>query len=130
MRYTLENGKAINIPNAEIEKSMKNLGLSKEEAIEMYLEDEGYLDNAEQNELDSKAKAVKVNVGARADSKPRKPREPKVDEVKEDLVKNLAEYLENVADNVVIVNKSKIIQFNLGEDTYKIDLIRQRKPKN
>lgn len=129
MRYVI-NGKNIHIPDAEIEKSMKNLGLSKDEAIEMYLEDEGYLDNAEQNELDAKAKAVKVNVGARADAKPRKTAERKPDEVKEDLIKNLAEYLENVADNVVIVNKSKIIQFNLGEDTYKIDLIRTRKPKN
>ncbi len=44
MRYDF-NGKTINIPDAELEKSMKLLGLSKEEAIEMYLEDEGYLEN-------------------------------------------------------------------------------------
>ena len=35
------NGKNINIPDKEIEKAMKSLELTKEEAIEMWLEDEG-----------------------------------------------------------------------------------------
>ena len=44
MRYNL-NGKNINIPDADIERSMKSLELTKEEAIQMWLEDEGYLEN-------------------------------------------------------------------------------------
>ena len=59
MRYNF-NGKNINIPDAELEKSMKILGLTKEEAIEMWLEDEGYLDNEEQAELEQKAKDNKI----------------------------------------------------------------------
>ena len=60
MRYDF-NGKVINIPDAEIEKSMKLLDLSKEEAIQMYLEDEGYMENEEVEALTAKAKANKVN---------------------------------------------------------------------
>ena len=39
------NGKTLNIPKADIEKSMKVLELSFEDAIQMWLEDEGYLEN-------------------------------------------------------------------------------------
>jgi hypothetical protein len=59
MKYTLENGKVINIPDSEIKAHMKNLDLTEDEAIQLYLEDEGYLDNEELEELDSKAKKVK-----------------------------------------------------------------------
>ena len=45
MLYELPNGKKVKIPDVEIEKSMKALELTKDEAIEMWLEDEGYLDN-------------------------------------------------------------------------------------
>ena len=89
MRYTLENGKSVNIPDAEIEKNMKLLEISKEDAIEMWLEDEGYLDNEEQNELDEKAKKVKINHGASAidktEKKEKKPREIKVSDEKQAL---------------------------------------------
>ena len=66
MKYTLPNGKSVNIPDKEIEKNMKLLEISKDEAVEMWLEDEGYLDNEEQNELDEKAKKVRIDHGASA----------------------------------------------------------------
>ena len=44
MTYNL-NGKVIRIPDADIEKSMKLLKLSHDEAVQMWLEDEGYLEN-------------------------------------------------------------------------------------
>lgn len=47
MRYTLENGKTINIPDKEIENHMKILELSKEEAIQLWLEDNEYEINEE-----------------------------------------------------------------------------------
>ena len=40
MTYNL-NGKNIRIPDAEIDKSMKLLGISHDEAVQMWLEDEG-----------------------------------------------------------------------------------------
>ena len=42
MKYTLENGKVVNIPDNEIEYNMKTLELSKEEAIDLWLEDNDY----------------------------------------------------------------------------------------
>lgn len=129
MRYDF-NGKTINIPDAELEKSMKLLGLSKEEAIEMYLEDEGYLENEEVEELTKKAKANKINHEAKAD-KPRKAvkRERKPDVEKENIIIMLANRLIDANFEVEVTNKSKIIEFSVGENHYKLDLIKKRPPK-
>ena len=59
MLYTLGN-KKIRIPDADIEHSMKTLKLTQEKAIQMWLEDEGYLDNAEQEALEQKAKDNRI----------------------------------------------------------------------
>ena len=60
MTYNL-NGRVIRIPDADIEKSMKLLKLSHDEAVQMWLEDEGYLENEVVEELTAKAKAVTAN---------------------------------------------------------------------
>ena len=77
MRYEF-NGKMLNIPDEEINKAMKNLDISKEEAIEMWLEDEGYLENEEQENLCRLAKENKITAtihkaseGKKRQSKPR-----------------------------------------------------------
>ena len=136
MTYNL-NGKNIHIPDNEIAKSMKLLDLSKDEAIQMWLEDEGYLENAEVEALTAKAKVNKISHEAKSD-KPRKTvkRERKPDEEKEHLIVILENCLLNTADNsnldvnsVKITNKSKVIEFNVGNNHYKLDLIRQRPPK-
>jgi len=129
MNYNF-NGKNLRIPDEDINRSMKVLGLSKDEAIELWLEDEGYLENETVEELTAKAKENKIQKGAKSD-KPRKKtvRERKPDLEKENLVKILAEALENEGISVEIVNKSKILQFNVGENRYKLDLIKQRPPK-
>lgn len=133
MKYTLENGKAVNIPDKEIENSMKSLELTKEEAIEMWLEDEGYLDNEEQNELDSKAKKVKIDHGASAidktQKKEKKPREIKVSDEKQTLFGEIVEKLAETGRNYEILKENKLICVKIGEKTFKIDLIEQRQPK-
>lgn len=129
MTYNL-NGKSIRIPDAEIEKSMKLLDISYDEAIQMWLEDEGYLENETVEELTAKAKVNKINHEAKSD-KPRKSvkRERKPDEEKENLIEILANCLKNAGFDTEITNKSKIIEFNVGENHYKLDLIRQRSSK-
>lgn len=129
MTYNL-NGKNIRIPDTDIENFMKMLDLSKDEAVQMWLEDEGYLENAEVEELTAKAKANKVSHEAKA-NKPRKSakRERKPDEEKENLIEILANCLKNAGFDTEITNKSKIIEFNVGENHYKLDLIKQRQPK-
>jgi len=136
MTYNL-NGKNIRIPDAEITEYMKSLNLPKDEAIKVWLEDEGYLENEVVEELTKKAKENKINHEAKSE-KPRKTvrKERKPDEEKEKLIEIFANCLLNTADNsdfninsVKITNKSKVIEFNVGENHYKLDLIRQRPPK-
>ena len=133
MRYTLENGKSVNIPDAEIEKKMKLLEISKEDAIEMWLEDEGYLDNEEQNELDEKAKKVKINHGASAidkTQKEKKPRQKVASDEKQALFTEILNTLTGVyGENVKIEKENKLILVKVGEKCFKVDLIEQRTPK-
>ena len=125
------NGKNIKIPDSEIETNCRILGITKAEAIQMYLEDEGYLDNPYVEELTQKAKEAKISHDAKSE-KPRKQakRERKPDEEKEKLIEILANALIAEEISAKITNKSKIIEFNVGENHYKLDLIKQRPPKN
>ena len=125
------NGKNINIPDKEIQNNMRLLGISKEEAIQMWLEDNDYLENEIVVELTKKAKENKaVDHGAKAD-KERKPvkRERKPDLEKENLIQMFADCLKNAGYDAEITNKSKLIEFTVGENHYKLDLVRQRPPK-
>lgn len=131
MTYDL-NGKKIRIPDNEISKSMEMLGLTKSEAIQMYLEDEGYLENAYVEELTAKAKEAKISHDAKSE-KPRKnagkPRERKPDEEKEKLIDILANALVAEGIEAKVTNKSKIIEFSIEDRHYKLDLIKNRPPK-
>lgn len=127
MKYTLNN-KTINIPDVEIEKSMKVLELTKEEAIQMWLEDEGYLDNDEQMELVQK----KVKVVGESDKKrSSKPKVIKVSDEKKELFSEIFTDLYDVfGENAKIVKENKLISVEINDRTFKIDIIEQRKPKN
>lgn len=134
MKYTLPSGKTINIPDQIIEKSMKALELSQEEAIEMYLEDEGYLDNEEQNELDEKAKKVKIDHQASAvdktEKKEKKPRVVKISDEKQLLFSQIVEMLTDNEQNYQILKENKLISVQIGEKIFKIDLIESRQKKS
>lgn len=88
-------------------------------------------EETEVQELETKAKENKIKHGAKSETKKeRKPKERKPDIEKEELIQDLAEFLKyNSTENVVITNKTKLIEFDLGENHYKLDLIRQRKKK-
>lgn len=129
MTYNL-NGKNIRIPDSDIKEYMESLSLPKDEAIKVWLEDEGYLENEIVEELTKKAKKNKINHEAKSD-KPRKAvkKERKPDEEKEKLIEILANCLKTEGFETEITNKSKIIEFNVGGNHYKLDLIKQRPPK-
>lgn len=136
MRYTLENGKTINISDKEVENSMRLLELTKEEAIQLWLEDNDYLVNEELEELDAKAKKVKIDHGAQA-TKPRKksekPRTVKVSDAKKEFFSQLSQFLTNFSAendaNCTILKENKLFQVEFGGEIFKLDLIQQRKPK-
>ena len=134
MRYNF-NGKMINIPDDEIAKAMKNLDLTKEQAIEMWLEDEGYLDNAEQLALCQVAKDNRITqVIHGTHEKPRKksekPKTVKISPEKLLLFIQIQEMLEENYENVEILKENKLISVETNGKILKIDLIEQRKPKN
>lgn len=133
MRYNF-NGKMINIPDDEIAKAMKNLDLTKEQAIEMWLEDEGYLENAEQIALCQTAKDNRITqVIHGTHEKPRKksekPKTVKISPEKLLLFIQIQEMLEENYENVEILKENKLISVETNGKVLKIDLIEQRKAK-
>ena len=138
MKHTLPNGKTVNIPDKEIEHNMKVLELTKEEAIEMWLEDEGYMDNEEQIELDTKAKAVKIDHGASAvdktEKKEKKPREIKVSDEIQALCSGIIANLDRCdglwRENISLLKENKVLSVKIGEKTFKIDIIETRQKKS
>lgn len=134
MKYTLADGKVVNIPDAEIEKNMKVLEISKDEAIEMWLEDEGYELNEEQTELDEKAKQVKIQHGAgNTERKQSKPRTVKISDEKKELFDTILRNLDRAdgvdRENIEVLKENKLIQVRIGAKTFKIDVIECRPPK-
>lgn len=132
MKYTLENGKVINIPDSAIENNMKVLELTKEQAVDLWLEDNDYQENEEQTALDEKAKAVKIQHGAGSTEKRKtaKERVVKVSDEKQMLFKDLLMGLRVNFPQAEVLKENKLIQVKYGGKTFKIDIIEQRTPKN
>ena len=132
MRYTLENGKCVNIPEAEIENNMKLVD-SREEAIQIWLEDNEYIVNEEQEALCQIAKDNRITSiihEAREDDVEKKRTVVKKENpTKEMIISKVAELLKELADDVVIENAAKIVTFNLDGNSYKLDLIQRRAKK-
>jgi hypothetical protein len=129
--YKIKGGKVVNIPNKELAQLMTVCN-SRQEAVDLWLYDHDYIECAEAEELTAKAKENKVSHNARAEVKQKTQRERvvKEDKVKEDIISAIAQMLPNYnAEDVVIEKKGKLITFRIGEDTFKVDLIRNRKPK-
>ena len=133
MQYTLENGKVINIPDKEIENYMQSLELSKADAIELWLDDNDYTENEEQNALDEKAKKVKISRGASSETKEKKEKKPRTTVVSDEKVQLFNDIVNNLSEiygsDLQIVTQNKLITIKIGAKTFKIDLIEQRQPK-
>lgn len=128
---TLDNGKIVKVASKWVENTMNLLQTDLEDVLLMYLEDNDYLVNDMQEELDNQAKANKVKVVATDKAKPKTQKERVAKEYpeKEMIINKINEILVNIAENVEITNKSKVIEFKIGENDYKIDLTCKRKPK-
>lgn len=131
MRMTI-NGKNINIPEAEIESNMKLVD-TREEAIQIWLEDNGYAVNEEQEALCKKAKdnRITATIHDAKDIDTPKKREVtrKENPTKEMIISEVAALLNGLAENVTIENAAKIITFTLDGNSYKLDLIQRRAKK-
>ena len=131
------NGKNVNIPDEEIIGYMEKLELTREEAIEMWLDDEGYTENEEQNALDEKVKKSGImrdihgaSAMDKTQKKTTKPKTVKVSDEKKDLFEliydTLRDYEVDFDGKTTILKENKLIQFEINGKTFKIDLIEQR----
>ena len=132
IEITLDNGKIVKCGTEWANKTIKLLNTDMEDVLLMWLEDNGYLENEEQEELDKNAKG-KVKLVASAE-KPKKktPKErvQKENPDKEMIISHVAKYLEKLnASNITIENKAKLITFTLNNKEFKLDLVEKRKPK-
>lgn len=135
MIYML-NDKKVRIPDCDIEHLVATMGIDKDEAVQIWLEDEGYLVNEEQEALVQKAKENRITAAIHQASakdpakKTQRERVVKPNPDKEDIIKGLAKWLDNAEmQNVVVENKGKIITFEYNGKQFKLDLIEKRKPK-
>lgn len=128
----LENGKTIKIDKKWVENSMVQLETDMEDVVLMYLEDNGYLVNDEQEELDLYAKSQVKNVVKADKPKQKTPRErvQKENPTKELIISTIAKALENLdIQNLNIENKGKLITFSMSNEDFKVDLVQKRKKK-
>ena len=134
---TLENGKVVKAMTSYLENMCNILDMDMDEAVLTWLEDEGYLENEEQEELCAAAKENKSLAAARkgirdgAKEKKKVVRTIKENPTKEMIISEIAKCIEAIdgATNIVVENKTKIILFKLEDKEFKIDLIEKRKKK-
>lgn len=133
IEITLENGKVVKAMTSYIERMMEKLNLDMEDAVLTWLEDEEYLINDEQEELNGEAKKYKVGIKTTDGAKERKKREvvKKENPTKKATIDHLAEALKGLegATDIVIENETKLITFKIGDKEFKLDLVEKRKPK-
>lgn len=132
MKYTLDNGKSVNIPKSEIEKLMSSLELSEKDAIDLWLCDNNLEEDEEQIELDEKASKVRIDkdIIQKKPKKERKKPEKKVSDAKKELFSEILSDLKDVyKGNVEVLNENKLISVRIGEKLFKIDIIETRPPK-
>lgn len=139
LKYTFINPKdneekTIDIDDAWISKQCQLLRISKREAIEMWLFDEGYISDDTVDELTAKAKENKCGIRNAGSGQRKKPTR-KPDETKRMLMKCLYEFVGetlamNGVENAELVNPERMIAFAIGDDKYELTLSKKRKPKN
>ena len=112
-----------------IQLYMNKLDLSHEEAEQMWQDEQE--DNLPDLTAEQKAVAKEMaQADRKKESTPRK-RERKPDDDKRELIKNLKELLDSVADEVCkVTNPEREIEFNYNNNRYRLTLSKPRKEKN
>lgn len=125
MKYDF-NGKILNIPDKELENSMKSLEISKEEAIQMWLDDNDYTINEVVEELSEKAKK-NIKRYEQSDKKRKaSTRERKVDDEKKTFLAGFRIFAEGKGGIVTTVKNEAEFSFTYGENSYTVKLIKHR----
>ena len=124
----------------KVNELMRLLDCTEEEALDIIATDE-IIDKGGRTQYDlsieQEKEAIKMSAvkdrKAKDQTNNKRGKTVKENPTKESIIAELAEFLaensENAIENVEIVNKSKLITFNIGEKSFKLDLIEQRKAK-
>lgn len=128
MIYTLDSGKTITIPDADIAKIQKNNGVSYNEAVYAWLVDEEYIEDETVDELSEKAKQNIKRYEKSDKERKKSTRERKVDENKAYLLQILMNAIKNEYSITGVKNEAEFA-FSMGEDNYTVKLIKHRPPK-
>lgn len=137
--FTADDGeeKTVSIPDDYIRTNKRNLGLTTNEAIHLWLFDNGYEENAEADALTEKAKDTcnRVKGSSKRKAPTRKP-----DYIKRTLISEIKNSLTDLKididdtpvmiENVTVQNVERVVRFQVGEDTYELTLSKKRKTKN
>lgn len=127
MKYNF-NGKEINIPDKDISNLMASLDISKDEAIDTWLDDHDYIDNAEAEEMTKKAKQLRRY--EKSDNERKKTvRERKVDAEKGGLLTAIKTAVEAFGGAVSSVKNEAEFSFTFNGNSYTVKLVKHRPPK-
>lgn len=119
----------------QVDRIMKNLRCSREEAEAILAEDKK-IDRGERVDFDLTAEQHKqamknANAGTRTTKEGKTARKAPENPTKEGVITALSQFLtENGYNSVEITNKTRQIAFKIGEDAYELTLIAKRKPKS
>ena len=127
MKYNF-NGKEINIPDKDISNLMASLDITKDEAIDTWLDDHDYIDNAEAEEMTKKAKQLRRY--EKSDNERKKTvRERKVDAEKGGLLTAIKTAVEAFGGAVSSVKNEAEFSFTFNDNSYTVKLVKHRPPK-
>lgn len=138
MKYELDNGRIINIPDKDIDNLAKTLEISHNEAILTWLSDNDYISDETVEKLSEKAKKNRITATvhqAKAEKtvkKEKKPREKKENPLKRQIIDAIfAGLSENLPKNVeiTITNDEKYIDFYINGLEFTVNLVQHRPKK-
>lgn len=112
-----------------VNKLMTKLGCTEAEALEIIAFDKAVDKGADPYKLTAEQQKVAkkmCSTGTRAKTES-KPKTHKKDEEKAQIITNLADFLANYTDFLVISNPERQISFKIGENSYELTLVKKRK---
>jgi hypothetical protein len=121
-----------------IHNYMKSLGISREDAEQLWEDDQADYIGEQGEEMTLKAKEIR-RYEQSTEKKERKPREKKIDQEKVAILEYLVNRMESRHcvleedewdfDKIIVANPQKEITFRVGENEYSLTLTKHRPPK-
>lgn len=120
----------MNYKESDILKLMKNLELTREEAIQTLKDDEDEIETPEMKEMAKNAKKVNKGMAKSVDAYGKtRLRKKKIDCDKQYLLKKMTDQFPNATFNLKVVNDEREFTFEYHNTTYKVIMSVPRPPK-